>query len=67
MAKFNTRVQLGNLSGKDGNAFSIMGKVSGALKESGATKEEVIQYQEESMSGDYDNLLKVAGEWVEVL
>jgi hypothetical protein len=54
------------LIGEDGNAFAIMAKVSRALKNAGATREEVNQYMDESMSGDYDNLLRVAMTWVEV-
>jgi len=63
MPKYNTTVEL---AGHDGNAFAIMGRVSSALKKAGATKEEVDQYMEESMSGDYNNLIRVATEWVEV-
>jgi hypothetical protein len=54
------------LVGEDGNAFAIMAKVSRALRNAGATREEVNQYMDESMSGDYDNLLRVAMTWVEV-
>lgn len=61
--RFDISVQL---SGEDGNAFAIMGKVSKGLKYAGATKEEVAQYTEESMAGDYDNLLQVAMAWVNV-
>jgi len=53
-----------NLVGEDGNAFAIMGRVSKALKKAGASSEEVKQYMDESMSGDYDNLLRVAMSWV---
>jgi hypothetical protein len=63
MAKYNVAVQL---SGNDGNAFAIMGAVKSALKKAGASKEELEQYLADSMSGDYDNLLRVAMEWVEV-
>lgn len=63
MAKFNVKVQL---TGNDGNAFAIMGAVSSALEKAGATPEQVKQYQDESMSGDYNNLLRVACDWVEV-
>jgi hypothetical protein len=63
MAKYNVEVQL---SGNDGNAFAIMAQVKHALKRAGATPEELSQYQEESMSGDYDNLLRVAHDWVQV-
>jgi hypothetical protein len=54
------------LTGTDGNAFAIMAKVSRALKDAGATPEEVKQYQNESMSGDYNHLLQTAMSWVEV-
>ena len=63
MSKYAIEVQL---TDNDGNAFAIMGQVSRALRNAGATPEEISQYQSESMSGDYDNLLRVAMEWVEV-
>jgi hypothetical protein len=63
MPKYQVQVQL---SGNDGNAFAIMGAVQKALKREGASKEELNQYFQESTSGDYDHLLKVAGEWVVV-
>lgn len=54
------------LVGQDGNAFAIMGRVSGALKKAGVPKDEVAEYMRESMSGDYDNLLRTAMKWVSV-
>lgn len=54
------------LTGNDGNAFSIMGAVSKALRRGGASKEEIELYMTESMSGDYNNLLRVAMRWVNV-
>lgn len=54
------------LTGQDGNAFAIMGRVAGALKKAGVPKEEVAEYMKESMSGDYDNLLQTAMRWVSV-
>ena len=63
MPKYNVEVQL---SGNDGNAFAVMGAVKSALKKAGASKDELDQYLADSMSGDYDNLLRVAMEWVEV-
>jgi len=63
MAKYNVIVPL---VGQDGNAFAIMGRISSALKDAGADEDEVNQYMRESMSGDYDNLLRVAAAWVEV-
>ena len=55
------------LAGEDGNAFAIMGKVSGALRKAGADKEYVDEYLNKSMSGDYDHLLGVAREYVNVV
>lgn len=63
MPKYNVPVQL---SGNDGNAFAIMGAVKNALRKAGASNEEVEQYLNDSMSGDYDNLLRVAMTWVDV-
>jgi hypothetical protein len=63
MAKYDIDVQL---SGRDGNAFAIMAEVKIALQLAGATREEIAQYQQESMSGDYDNLLRVASQWVNI-
>ena len=61
--KYNVIVQL---TGEDGNAFAIMGAVSKALRRAGASKEEINQYSMDSMSGDYDNLLRTAMKWVVV-
>ena len=60
----NIEVQL---TGNDGNAYAIMSAVSKALKSNGVSKTEIDQYNKESMSGDYDNLLSVAMDWVNVL
>ncbi len=54
------------LVGEDGNAFAIMGRVMSALKDAGVAKDEIDQYYAESTSGDYDNLLRTAVEWVSV-
>lgn len=54
------------LTGNDGNAFSIMGRVISALKKSGASKDAIEEYRKKAMSGDYDNLLRVTMEFVDV-
>lgn len=54
------------LVGEDGNAFAIMGRVMSALKSAGVSKEEIDEYYKQSTSGDYDNLLRTATEWVSV-
>lgn len=52
--------------GRDGNAFAIMGAISTALRKAGVPKEEINQYTSESMSGDYENLLRTAMKWVTI-
>lgn len=54
------------LTGTDGNAFAIMGTVTRELRRAGVSAEEISKYREESMSGDYDNLLATAMRWVDV-
>jgi len=39
------------------NAYGIMGAVKRKLRAAGADQEYINQYLQESMSGDYDNLL----------
>tara|TARA_B110000285_G_scaffold174575_1_gene195774 strand:+ start:148 stop:381 length:234 start_codon:yes stop_codon:yes gene_type:complete len=55
-----------DLVGEDGNAMAIMARVSSALRRAGVSREERDAYYEQSTSGDYDNVLRVAMEWVEV-
>lgn len=54
------------LTGEDGNAFFILGRMSKALKAGGATEEQVEQFQKEATDGDYDHLLRTCMEWVNV-
>ena len=54
------------LTGHDGNAFSIMGRVKKALMQAGADKEYVDKYLKEAISGDYDHLLVVSMEYVNI-
>ena len=53
------------LVGTDGNAFSVLGKVSKALKRAGET-EAAKEFMQEAMSGDYNHLLATAMEYVVV-
>jgi len=55
------------LTGNDGNAFAIMGAVKAALKQNQVPQDEIDQYLNDSMAGDYDHLLQVAVRWVTVL
>jgi hypothetical protein len=54
------------LTGTDGNAFAVLGKVGRALKAAGATAKEVNAFYKEAMAGDYLTLLATAMKWVTV-
>jgi hypothetical protein len=62
MAKTDIKVKI---TGEDGNAFAILGKVSKALKKGGYS-DLVSSYREEAMSGDYNNLIRVTMKYVDV-
>ena len=53
------------LIGRDGNAFSILGRAKRALVEAGR-EDEVQEYVEEATAEDYDHLLQVTMRWFEV-
>ncbi len=53
------------LTGKDGNAFAILGAVSSALRRTGHDAA-VDEFLAEAMAGDYDHLLRTAMRYVEV-
>lgn len=53
------------LVGQDGNAFAILGAVCRALRRAGHG-DVVDAYMEAATAGDYDHLLRVTCEWVEV-
>jgi uncharacterized protein YbgA (DUF1722 family) len=64
-AQPHTEVKV-QLIGEDGNAFNILGKVSRALREAGYSDDFIREYQSQAMSGDYDNLLQVTMQYVDV-
>lgn len=57
---------IADLSGEDGNAFAILATVRRALRDARVPSDEVTRFQDEAMSGDYDNLLRTAMRWVTV-
>ena len=59
----NVTVQL---TGEDGNAFFIIGRVSAALSQGGADKDQISAFQKEAMSGNYDNVLTTCMKYGEV-
>lgn len=62
MTKTNIKVKL---LGNDGNAFYILGTVRRALEKAGY-RDLAKQYIKEATTGDYNNLLAVTQEYVEV-
>ena len=62
MEKQKPRVKL---IGRDGNAFFILGTVKKALLKQGM-EQEAKQFMKEATAGDYDNLLRVVMEYVDV-
>lgn len=64
MTKYpNVKVQL---SGEDGNAMAIIGRVRIALRRADVSDAEIDKFSEEATSGDYDNVLQTAMRWVDV-
>jgi hypothetical protein len=53
------------LVGEDGNAFSILGKVSRTMKRKGIY-DQWDEFHTEATSGDYDNLLLTVMRWFSV-
>ena len=54
------------LVGNDGNAFSIISRVSTAMKRAGISADHVDEYMKEAMIGDYDNVLCTTMKYVDV-
>jgi len=63
MAKFDVNVQL---TGNDGNAYSIFAAVSRGIRKAGGTEADVEEYMDEAMSDDYDNVLVTSMKYVNV-
>jgi len=54
------------LVGRDGNAFGIMAAVRKAMQRKGCSQLDIDAYLREAQSGDYNNLLAVTMNWVNV-
>ena len=53
------------LIGEDGNAFAVMGRVVAALRKAGQ-EDKIDAFYKEATAGDYDHLLQVVMDYVEV-
>jgi hypothetical protein len=63
MPKTSVKVKL---IGEDGNAFAIVGRVRQAMRRAGVSSVIIDEYTKEATSADYDNLLAVTMDYVEV-
>ena len=54
------------LTGKDGNAFNILGICLRAMRRAGLNQEECEAFQAEATLGNYDHLLATCMEWFNV-
>ena len=54
------------LTGRDGNAFAILGRCRAAARDAGLSDEETAAFMNEAMAGDYDHLLQTAMRWFEI-
>jgi len=54
------------LTGTDGNAFSILGRVRAVMRQNGVPADELTEFTEQATSGDYDHLLRTCMRWVTV-
>lgn len=46
------------LTGRDGNAFAIIGRCRMAARDAGLSDDEIAAFMDEAMAGDYDHLLQ---------
>lgn len=54
------------LSNENGNGSVIVARVMEALEGARVPREEIEQYQEEALAGDYGHLLQTTMKWVRV-
>ena len=54
------------LTGNDGNAFAILGNCQKEARRAGLTKDQIDEFMNEAMAGDYDHLLQTCMKYFEV-
>lgn len=54
------------LTGIDGNALSLVGAVRRALRSAGVSSEEIEQFVDDALSGDYGHVIQTCMKWVSV-
>lgn len=51
------------LTGRDSNAFMILGLCQRAAKDAGLSKQEIAAFYQEATSGDHNHLIQTAMRW----
>lgn len=54
------------LTGQDGNAFFIMGRAIRVARDAGWTEQEIKEFRDKAMDGDYYHLLRICEEYFDV-
>lgn len=54
------------LTGQDGNAFAVLGRIVNAMRENEVSEEEINAFRKEATSSDYDHLLITAMRYVNI-
>jgi hypothetical protein len=54
------------LTGGSSNAFTVMGAATKAMRRAGVSQKDIDAYRAEATAGDYDHLLAVTMDWVNV-
>jgi len=54
------------LTGSDGNAFAILGRVQAALRRAKVSEQDRAAFMKEATGGDYHDLLATCMKWVDV-
>lgn len=62
----NTKKPKVKLTGEDGNAFAIIGRCRAAARKAGWTQEQLKEFTDAAMSGDYNNVLCTCMEYFDV-
>jgi len=55
-----------SLTEEDGNAFAILARVSKAMRKNGVDPEDIADYRKNAVFGDYNHLLQVTMQTVNV-
>lgn len=54
------------LINRDGNAFAILARIRGAMRDAGLKKEEIQRFITEATSGTYEDLLSTCKSWITI-